>query len=114
MLAALPHIPLLRALAAGQFLAAMSAGATSALLVVLAQDRLGGGGGYGLLVAGIGAGAALGPLLLLRRIEDPRRPLYVFGPYAVRGLVDLVLVVATPSHSPPPSSSTGCRHPQGA
>ncbi len=49
-LAALGRIPLLKALAAGQFLAALSAGATSALLVVLAQDRLGGGEGYGLLV----------------------------------------------------------------
>ncbi len=93
-LAALGRIPLLKALAAGQFLAALSAGATSALLVVLAQDRLGGGKSYGLLVAAIGAGAALGPLLLLRRI-NPRRPLFVFGPYAVRGVVDLVLTVVT-------------------
>ena len=94
-LKALGQIPLLKALAAGQFLAALSAGATSALLVVLAQDRLGGGGGFGVLVAAIGAGAALGPLLLLRRIKDPRRPLFVFGPYAVRGAVDLVLAVVT-------------------
>ncbi len=94
-LTALGRIPLLKALAAGQFLAALSAGATSALLVVLAQDRLGGGEGYGLLVAAIGTGAALGPLLLLRRITDPRRPLFVFAPYAVRGLVDLVLTVVT-------------------
>lgn len=94
-LGALGQIPLLEALAAGQLLAALSAGATSALLVVLAQDRLGGGEGYGVLVAAIGAGAALGPLLLLRRIDDPRRPLFVFGPYAVRGLVDLVLAVVT-------------------
>jgi MFS family permease len=88
-------LPLLKALAVGQFLAALSAGATSALLVVLAQDRLGGGSGFGVLVAAIGAGAALGPLLLLRRISDPRRPVFVFGPYAVRGVVDLVLAVAT-------------------
>ena len=94
-LAALREVPLLKALAVGQFLAALSAGATSALLVVLAQERLGGGGSYGLLVAAIGAGAALGPLLLLRRIHDPRRPLFVFGPYAVRGVVDLVLVAVT-------------------
>ncbi|MDP9390161.1 MAG: MFS transporter, partial [Actinomycetota bacterium] len=94
-LAALGRIPLLKALAAGQFLAALSAGATSALLVVLAQDRLGGGEGYGVLIAGIGIGAALGPLLLLRRIRDPRRPLLVFGPYAVRGVVDLALAVVT-------------------
>ena len=94
-LAALAALPLLRALAVGQFLAALSAGATSALLVVLARDRLGGGGGYGLLVGAIGVGAALGPLLVVRRIRDPRRPLLVFGPYAVRGLVDLTLSVVT-------------------
>jgi len=94
-LAALTALPLLKALAAGQFLAALSAGATSALLVVLAHDRLGGGGGFGVLVAAIGAGAALGPLLLLRRITEPRRPLFVFGPYAIRGIVDLVLAVVT-------------------
>jgi MFS family permease len=94
-LAALAALPLLKALAAGQFLAALSAGATSALLVVLAQDRLGGGGGFGVLVAAIGIGAAAGPLLLLRRITNPRRPLFVFGPYAVRGVVDLLLAVAT-------------------
>ena len=94
-LRALGQIPLLKALAAGQFLAALSAGATSALLVVLAQDRLGGGEGFGVLVAAIGAGAALGPLLLMRRIKDPLRPLFVFGPYAVRGAVDLVLALVT-------------------
>jgi len=94
-LRALAALPLLRALAIGQFLAALSAGATSALLVVLAQDRLGGGGGYGLLVAVIGVGAALAPLLVVRRLRDPRRPLLVFGPYAVRGLVDLVLSAVT-------------------
>jgi len=93
-LRALAHVPLLRALAAGQLLAALSAGATSALLVVLAQEHLGGGEGYGVLVACIGAGAALGPLLLLR-IDDPRRPLFVFGPYAVRGVVDLVLAAVS-------------------
>ena len=94
-LAALAALPLLKALAVGQFLAALSAGATSALLVVLAQDRLGGGGRFGVLVAAIGVGAATGPLLLLRRIRDPRRPVFVFGPYALRGVVDLVLTFAT-------------------
>ena len=94
-LAALAALPLLKALAVGQFLAALSTGATSALLVVLAKDRLGGSGGYGLLVGAIGVGAALGPPLIVHRIKDPRRPLLVFGPYAVRGLVDLVLAVVT-------------------
>ncbi len=48
---------LLRALAAAQALAALSAGATSALLVVLAAQRLhASGGGYGLLLAAVAAG----------------------------------------------------------
>jgi MFS family permease len=94
-LSTLKAVPLLRTLAVGQFLAALSAGATSALLVVLAKGRLGGPDGYGLLVAAIGIGAALGPLVVLRRIKDPRRALFVFGPYAVRGLVDLVLAAVT-------------------
>lgn len=83
---------LLRALAVGQLLAALSAGATSALLVVLAEDHLAATGSqYGLLIAAIGIGAALGPLALLRLIRQPRRPIFVFGPFALRGLVDLVL-----------------------
>jgi len=93
-LAALAAIPLLKVLAVGQLLAALSAGATSALLVVLAQDRLGGRGGFGVLIAAIGVGAALGPTLLLRR-RAVARPLFVFGPFAVRGVVDVVLSAAT-------------------
>jgi hypothetical protein len=56
---------LLRALAVAQMLAALSAGATSALLVVLAAQWLHtSGGGYGLLLAAIAAGALAGPILL--------------------------------------------------
>jgi predicted MFS family arabinose efflux permease len=83
---------LLRLLALVQLLAALSAGATSALLVVLAGRHLGvGPGGFGLLLAAIGVGAALGPLLLARLVSNPRRPALVFGPLVLRGLVDLVL-----------------------
>lgn len=87
---------LLRALAVGQLLAALSAGATSALLVVLAEEHLDvTGRGYGLLIGAIGIGAALGPLVVLRLIRDPARPLFVFGPFALRGAVDLLLAVVT-------------------
>ena len=82
----------LRALAAGQGLAALSAGATSALLVVLIRERLGlGPAGYGTALACIGIGAAAGPLLLTRFVSDPRRPAFVFGPYLLRAAVDMVL-----------------------
>jgi len=84
--------PLLRLLAIVQLLAALSAGATSALLVILAERHLGTGpGGFGLLLGAIGAGAALGPFLLTRLTTSARRPALVCGPYLLRGLVDLVL-----------------------
>jgi MFS family permease len=61
-----------RLLALVQLLAALSAGATSALLVVLAGQQLDvGPDGFGLLLAAIGAGAALGPLLLARLVSNP-------------------------------------------
>lgn len=79
-------------LAAVQGLAALSAGATSALLVVLAQRHFGvGPSGFGLLLGAIGIGAGLGPLVLQRFITDVRRPILLFGPYVLRGVVDLVL-----------------------
>lgn len=83
---------LLRLLAVIQLLAALSAGATSALLVVLAERHLHTGPrGYGLLLGAIGIGAALGPLLLTRLTHNPRGPSLIFGPYLLRGLVDLLL-----------------------
>lgn len=83
---------LLRALAAAQFLAALSAGATGALLVVLAQDHLRlDASDYGLLLGTIGVGAAIGPLLLTRVTDNPRQPLFVLGPFLLRGVVDAVL-----------------------
>ncbi len=87
---------LLRLLAIGQLLAALSAGATSALLVVLASEHLDlAPSGYGLLLGAIGIGAVLGPYVLTRWVTDPRRPAYVFGPYVLRGTVDLVLATFT-------------------
>lgn len=83
----------LRRLAFVQVLASLSAGATGGLLVVLAAERLGvGPGGFGLLLAAIGVGAAGGPLLLRRWIRASDRR-WLFIPYAVRGGVDLSLAV---------------------
>lgn len=88
--------PALRALASSRFLAALSAGATSALLVVLARDHLHtGAGGYGLLLGAIAVGAAAGPVLLIRLVRDSRSPAFVFGAYALRGLVDLCLAIVS-------------------
>jgi MFS family permease len=86
----------LTALAVGQTLAALSAGATSALLVVYIRAHLHTPPvGNGIALAAIGVGAAAGPLLLVRFIRDPARPGWVFGPYAVRGGVDLTLATVT-------------------
>jgi MFS family permease len=90
------HDRLLRALAAAQALAALSAGATSALLVVLAARRLHTtGGGYGLLLGAIAVGAFTGPLLLARLRSRARQPTIVFAAFGLRGLVDLVLASVT-------------------
>ncbi len=90
------HSPLLRGLAQVQALAALSAGATSALLVVLAEGHLHvGPDRFGLLLMAIAAGQGLGPLVLQRFVHDARRPGLLFGPLLVRGMVDLVLVSST-------------------
>jgi MFS family permease len=87
---------LLRALAGAQFLAALSAGATGALLVVLAREHLRlGAEDYGLLLGAIGVGAATGPLFLSRLTDDPRRARYVLGPFVLRAAVDAILATVT-------------------
>lgn len=83
---------LLRALALAQALAALSTGATSALLVVLAAKQLDvTGGGYGLMLAATGVGAVIGPFALARLGGRDRRPQVVFAAFGLRGVVDLVL-----------------------
>ena len=84
--------PLVRILATVQLLGALSAGGTSALLVVLAERRLDlGPSGFGLLLAAIGVGAAVGPWLLARWLRGRAPANYVFGAFALRGGVDLLL-----------------------
>ncbi len=87
---------LLSTMAGVQALAALSAGATSALLVVLAERHLDvGPARFGLLLGAIGVGAGLGPLVLQRVVADVRRPALLFGPYLLRGGVDLVLAASS-------------------
>ncbi|GAC1312401.1 MAG: MFS transporter [Acidimicrobiales bacterium] len=83
---------MLSTLAGVQALAALSAGATSALLVVLAERHLHlGAARFGWLLAAIGIGAGFGPILLQKVVRDVRRPRFLFGPYVLRGAVDLTL-----------------------
>lgn len=97
-LAAVRADPLLGRLAVVQTLASLSAGATGGLLVVLAERWLRvGAGGFGSLLAAIGIGAVLGPVLLRRYVRAGDRR-WLFGPFAVRGGVDLTLAgVANPA-----------------
>ncbi|MHB1855359.1 MAG: MFS transporter [Acidimicrobiales bacterium] len=82
----------LSTLAAVQALAALSTGATSALLVVLAERHLHvGAEQFGLLLAAIGVGGGLGPLVLSRLVRDVGHPGWLFGPYLLRAAVDLLL-----------------------
>ncbi|MDP8975735.1 MAG: MFS transporter [Actinomycetota bacterium] len=100
--------PLLARMAAVQILAAASAGATGALLVVLASEWLGlGPSGFGLLLAAIGVGAVAGPLGL-RRFIRPADRFWLFAPYGLRGLVDLCLAaVASPFVAAPALAAYG-------
>lgn len=83
---------LLRRLLLVQFLAVLSVGGTGALLVVLARDQLGvAGGEFGLLVAALGAGAFVGPILLGHLFDRRQSTLFVFLPYCVRGVIDAAL-----------------------
>jgi MFS family permease len=77
-----------------QALASFSVGATSALLVVLAGDhyRLPPEGFSGFILA-IGLGALLGPFLLAALTREVRQPHWLFGPYIVRGIGDVLLAV---------------------
>lgn len=95
-LALMRHNPLLRALAQVQALAALSAGATSALLVVFSEKHLDvGPERFGLLLMAIAVGQGAGPLVLQRFITDVRRPALLFGPLVGRGLINLVLVASS-------------------
>lgn len=102
--------PLLTRLAIVQVLASLSAGATSGLLVVLADRWLGvGAGGFGTLLAAIGAGAAAGPLLL-RRFINASDKRWLFGPFAVRvASTSPWPQWPTPSLPAARSSRTACR-----
>lgn len=75
---------LLRALAVAQVLAALSAGATSALLVILVRSHMhASAAGYGLALGAIGVGAFAGPLLLFRLTRRGRHARFVVGAFGL-------------------------------
>src|SRR5216683_1834902 len=79
-----------------QALASLSVGATSALLVVLAQRhyRLA-PAGFGSFILAIGVGALLGPILLASVTRNVGHPRWLFGPYVIRGIGDVLMAVTT-------------------
>jgi MFS family permease len=80
-----------------QALASFAVGATSALLVVLAERHLGlQPEGFAWLIGAIGLGALLGPLIPNTLARDYRDARWLFGPYVVRGVGDVLLAVFTP------------------
>ena len=82
-----------------QALASFSVGATSALLVVLAQEHYQlPPAGFSSFILAIGIGALLGPFLLALFTRDVRHPRWLFVPYLARGVGDILLAV---THSVP-------------
>lgn len=80
-----------------QALASLSTGATSALLVVLSEQHLRlPPQGFAWLIGAIGLGALLGPLIPNALARDYRNARWLFTPYVIRGLGDVLLAVFTP------------------
>ena len=80
-----------------QSLASLATGATSAMLVVLAERHLGlSSGGFAWLIGAIGVGALIGPVIPNAFARDYRDARWLFVPYVVRGAGDILLAVLTP------------------
>jgi MFS family permease len=80
-----------------QALASLATGATSAMLVVLSERHLHlPSAGFAWLIGAIGVGALLGPFIPNTLARDYRDARWLFGPYVIRGIGDVLLAVLTP------------------
>jgi len=80
-----------------QALASFAVGATGALLVVLAEQHLRlTPAGFAWLIGAIGVGALLGPLIPNTLARDYRDARWLFVPYIIRGVGDVLIAVVTP------------------
>lgn len=80
-----------------QALASFATGATGAMLVVLSERHLHlRPAGFAWLIGAIGVGALLGPLIPNALARDYRDARWLFVPYVVRGVGDVLLAVFTP------------------
>lgn len=80
-----------------QALASLATGATSAMLVVLAERHLRlAPSGFAWLIGAIGVGALIGPLIPNTLAKDYRNARWLFVPYLVRGAGDVLIALFTP------------------
>jgi len=80
-----------------QSLASFAVGATGAMLVVLSERHLElRPAGFAWLIGAIGAGALLGPLIPNALAKDYRDARWLFVPYIVRGVGDVLIAIFTP------------------
>jgi len=80
-----------------QAVASLATGATGAMLVVLSERHLQlPPAGFAWLIGAIGLGALLGPLIPNTLARDYRDPRWLFVPYVVRGMGDVLLATFTP------------------
>ncbi len=80
-----------------QSLASFAVGATGAMLVVLAEEHLRlPPAGFAWLIGAIGFGALLGPFIPNTFAKDYRNAGWLFVPYVIRGIGDVLLAVFTP------------------
>ena len=80
-----------------QALASFAVGATGALLVVLSEQHLRlEAASFAWLIGAIGAGALIGPLIPNILAKDYRNARWLFVPYVIRGIGDVLIAVFTP------------------
>lgn len=91
------HDRLLSRLLVVQSLASFAVGATGAMLIVLSERHLHQPPeGFAWLIGAIGAGALLGPLVPNTFAKDYRNARWLFVPYVIRGIGDVLIAVFTP------------------
>ncbi|MGH2562535.1 MAG: MFS transporter [Thermomicrobiales bacterium] len=80
-----------------QMLASFAVGGTGAMLVVLSEQHLGlSPAGFAWLIGAIGIGALIGPLIPNLLARDYLSARWLFAPYLIRGVGDVLLAIFTP------------------
>ncbi|MGI8550155.1 MAG: MFS transporter [Dehalococcoidia bacterium] len=80
-----------------QSVASFAVGATGAMLIVLAERHLHlPAAGFAWLIGAIGLGALIGPFIPNSLARDYRDARWLFVPYLIRGVGDILLAIVTP------------------